>query len=207
MSTPSKKLGTRKVPREQRMQEILVVAGKVFAKQGFYSASMEEIAEGAGVTKPLLYRYFGSKDALYVATIEQVGNYLVQGIAVAMNDPDPFKRLSNATLAFLGFVNKHRDGWSVLYNETLNTIGPLGDRINYFRSAFVQATTATLREIMNEPEDIPLSKAEMFAHTLIGGGEAVSRWWIQHPELTLQETHRMLEELLLPGLKQLRANP
>ena len=49
-----KRLGTRKVPKEQRMGQILEVAGSVFSRQGFHSTSMEEIAEGAGVTKPLL---------------------------------------------------------------------------------------------------------------------------------------------------------
>ena len=207
MSIPSKKLGTRKVPREQRMQEILTVAGKVFAKQGFHSASMEEIAEGAGVTKPLLYRYFGSKDSLYLATIEEVGDYLVQGISMAMKDPDPIDRLQSATYAFLGFVNKHRDGWAVLYNETMNAIGPVGERVSFFRSAFVQAATQTMQEILGEPENTTPSKAESLANTLIGAVEAMARWWILHPAVPLQDVHRMLGELLMPGLKQLQATP
>ena len=99
-------------------------------RHGFHSTSMEQIAEGAGVTKPLLYRYFGSKDALYLATITQVGNHLMSGLTLLMANPNPKERLKLIMLSFLTFVERHREGWSVLYNEALTSVGPVGEDLD-----------------------------------------------------------------------------
>ena len=66
------------MPRSVREQLILGVAGQVFADGGYERASMDRIAELAGVSKPMLYAYFGSKEGLYVAYIERTGRELVQ---------------------------------------------------------------------------------------------------------------------------------
>jgi len=201
---PTQKLGTRKVPRNERMAEILVVAGRVFAKHGFHASSMEEIAIGAGITKPLLYRYFGSKDALYLAIIEQVGQYLSHGLNVIMSHPDPQQRLEQTMLSFLAFVERHREGWSVLYNETLTTVGPVGERVASFRGAFIDATSSTLQALLGEETQEAASKADSIAHSLVGGVEAMARWWVDHPDMGLNEVHQTLKDLYFPGLLALK---
>lgn len=204
---PAKKLGTRKVPKEQRMEQILEVAGVVFSKRGFHSTSMEEIAEGAGVTKPLLYRYFGSKDALYLATITQVGNHLTQGLSLLMTIPDPKERLKLIAISFLTFVERHRDGWSVLYNEALNSVGPVGEKVAFFRNSFIEAAANTLEEvhggtsIASGPLGKPSIQAMAMASVMVGGVEAGARWWIQHPEVPIKEMQSLMEKMLLPSAK------
>lgn len=198
------RLGTRKVPRNERMAQILTVAGRVFAQRGFHSSSMEEIARGAGVTKPLLYRYFGSKDALYIAAIEQVGQYLTHGLTVIMAHPDPVERLELTTRSFLSFVQRHRDGWAVLYNETLSTVGPVGERVAFFRRAFIDATAQTIGEMIGDQTDAQRERAQCLAHTLVGAGEAMSRWWVNHPHVSLESLQSTLAALYLPGLQQLK---
>ena len=69
------------MPRERREQEILDVAGAMFARAGYHSASMDEIAESAGVSKPMLYAYFGSKEGLYLAYIRRAGGELLERLA------------------------------------------------------------------------------------------------------------------------------
>jgi AcrR family transcriptional regulator len=61
------------MPREQREQLMLDAAGQVFARGGYHSASMDDIAELADVSKPLLYAYFDSKEGLYIAYINRTG--------------------------------------------------------------------------------------------------------------------------------------
>ena len=201
---PAQKLGTRKVPRNERMAEILVVAGRVFAKRGFHASSMEEIAVGAGITKPLLYRYFGSKDALYLAIIEQVGQYLTHGLTLIMANPDPQQRLEQTMLSFLAFVERHREGWSVLYNETLNTVGPVGERVASFRGAFIDATSSTLQALLGKQTPEAITKANSIAHSMVGGVEAMARWWVDHPHMGLNELHETLKDLYFPGLLALK---
>lgn len=202
----TKRLGTRKVPKEQRMSQILEVAGSVFSRHGFHSTSMEQIAEGAGVTKPLLYRYFGSKDALYLATITQVGNHLMSGLSLLMANPNPKERLKLIMLSFLTFVERHRDGWSVLYNEALTSVGPVGDKVSFFRNSFIEASAKTIEEL-NDPAkskngDKAGIQAVALANIMVGAVEAGARWWIQHPEIPIRDMQKLIETSLMPGLSE-----
>ncbi|QJR30145.1 TetR/AcrR family transcriptional regulator [Limnobacter sp.] len=199
-------MGTRKVPKEQRMSQILDVAGSVFSRHGFHSTSMEQIAEGAGVTKPLLYRYFGSKDALYLATITQVGNHLMSGLTLLMANPNPKERLKLIMLSFLTFVERHREGWSVLYNEALTSVGPVGEKVAFFRNSFIEASAKTIEEL-NDPSKAKSSdkagiQAVALANIMVGAVEAGARWWIQHPEIPIRDMQKMIETSLMPGLSE-----
>lgn len=209
-SQATKKLGTRKVPREQRMSQILEVAGTVFSRRGFHATSMDEIAEGAGVTKPLLYRYFGSKDSLYLATISQVGEHLMEGLSLLMKVPDPQERMKRITLSFLIFVERHRDGWSVLYNEALFSVGPVGQKVSDFRNNFIMATAKTIEQASKKCElntiQSPSEQAIGLANVMVGAVEAGARWWLQNPKLPIQKVAELIEKALLPGLSQIKFN-
>ncbi|MFN7506282.1 MAG: TetR/AcrR family transcriptional regulator [Limnobacter sp.] len=202
----TQRLGTRKVPKEQRLSQILDVAGSVFSRHCFHSTSMEQIAEGAGVTKPLLYRYFGSKDALYLATITQVGNHLMSGLSLLMSNPNPKDRLKLIMLSFLTFVERHRDGWSVLYNEALTSVGPVGEKVAFFRTSFIEAAAKTIEEL-NAPQkskndDKAGVQAVALANIMVGAVEAGARWWIQHPEIPIRDMQKLIETSLMPGLSE-----
>ncbi|HEX4842507.1 MAG TPA: TetR/AcrR family transcriptional regulator [Limnobacter sp.] len=186
------------------MGQILDVAGAVFSQRGFHSTSMEEIAEGAGVTKPLLYRYFGSKDALYLATITQVGNHLMSGLSILMANPNPRDRLKLIMLSFLTFVERHREGWSVLYNEALTSVGPVGEKVTYFRNSFIEASARTIEELNDPTAKGTPAKASIqavaLANIMVGAVEAGARWWIQHPEISIRDMQKLIESSLMPGL-------
>src|SRR5436305_9917049 len=95
----------RRMPRLEREQQMLDVAGRSFAARGFHAVSMDEIAEQAGISKPMLYHYFGSKEGLYVAYVRQQGDALLAGMRGAAElDESPAARLWAGTLAFLGYV-------------------------------------------------------------------------------------------------------
>src|SRR5437588_12511363 len=115
--------GRRKLPRAVRERQMLEVAGRVFAARGFHEASMDEIAQGAGISKPMIYSYFGSKEGLYFAYIELAGQRLLTRMADAaanVNDPeviDAETTLRATSLAFFAHVDENRDEWSVLFGE------------------------------------------------------------------------------------------
>ncbi len=165
---------------------------------------MEQIAEGAGVTKPLLYRYFGSKDALYLATITQVGNHLMSGLTLLMANPNAQERLKLIMLSFLTFVERHREGWSVLYNEALTSVGPVGEKVGFFRNSFIEASARTIDELNNKTAEGTPPKAsvqaEALANIMVGAVEAGARWWIQHPEIPIRDMQQLIERSLMPGL-------
>src|SRR6058998_775979 len=72
--------GRRKVPRAVRERQMLDVAGRVFALRGFHAASIEEIAEGAGISKPMIYSYFGSKEGLYLALVRRATDKFYESV-------------------------------------------------------------------------------------------------------------------------------
>ena len=80
------------MPRAEREELILEVAGQVFAREGYHSASMAEIAELAGVSKPMVYAYFGSKEELYVAYINRMGGELLDRLLRRVGQPRPADR-------------------------------------------------------------------------------------------------------------------
>jgi len=107
------------MPRDQRNQQLIAVAETVFAERGIAATSMEEIAERAGVTKPILYTHFGSKDGLLAAVIARAGTDLgaaVEGaVAGAAGPEDAFAR---GLLAYFTFMDQHRAAWLALLTET-----------------------------------------------------------------------------------------
>ena len=159
---------------------MLDVAGETFASVGFHRASMDEIAAAAGISKPMLYNYFGSKEGLYAAYIERAGSELVQ-IIVDAGDPEaaPEERLYAGILAFLTYVDEHRVGWRVLYREASTQGGP------------VAAEVVALRERIARLLAGPLA-SEAFAHAFVGAGESLANWWLEHPEEPKQEIARQL---------------
>src|SRR5437588_9375217 len=117
-----RKAGTRGMPRVQREQLILDVAGGLFAQAGYHSASMDEIASLADVSKPMLYAYFGSKEGLYLAYIDRAGGDLLNRLLTASpSDDRPAAVLRARITEFLSFVEEHADGWKVLFREVGST--------------------------------------------------------------------------------------
>ena len=74
-----------RLPADQRRQQLLDVAREVFAASGFHATSMDDIADAAGVTKPVLYQHFPSKRALYVELLEDTGRQLLDALAAVTN--------------------------------------------------------------------------------------------------------------------------
>ena len=171
------------MPRERREQLILDVAGHVFARAGYEAAPMDEIAERAGVSKPMLYTYFGSKEGLYLAYIERAGGELLERLvgAAPIGDQSAAGLRSRIT-EFLAFVEEHADGWRVLYREMAST-RPLAERVAQLRARIVDAIR---RMIETAPETRPVyagAAADAIAHAIVGAGESLANWWLNHPEL------------------------
>ncbi|HEY5427523.1 MAG TPA: TetR/AcrR family transcriptional regulator [Solirubrobacteraceae bacterium] len=178
------------MPRSVREQLILAVAGRVFAEGGYEGASMDRIASLAGVSKPMLYAYFGSKEGLYVAYVERTGGELVQRLVQADqtdgNLPRP-GRLRAVIGEFLAFVEEHRDGWTVLFRE-LNARRPVADQVAQLRAEIV-AEVRRMLEGGDGDEEPPSSSglrppaSEGVAEAIVGAGEALANWWLKKPEV------------------------
>ena len=112
------------MPRADRERQMMAVAEEVFAERGYVATSMDEIAERVGVSKPMLYEYFGSKEGLLVACIRQARGELLRSppqAALAADGPEDMLR--NGLMAFFRFIREHRRSWALLRNEAA-VVGP-----------------------------------------------------------------------------------
>src|SRR5262245_64241357 len=98
-----------RLSRDERMEQTLTAAHQLFAERGYADVKMDEIAAAVGVTKPLLYNYFGNKERLYIACMERAGDALEKevGEAVAATK-SPGDALGAGVHAFLAFLDNDR---------------------------------------------------------------------------------------------------
>jgi AcrR family transcriptional regulator len=168
------------MPRERREQLILDVAGRVFARAGYESAPMDEIAEMAGVSKPMLYAYFGSKEGLYLAYVERVGGELLERLVGAAPADDQSAAALRARITeFLAFVEEHADGWRVLFREAAST-RPLAERVAGLRERIVEAIRPM---IDSSGVEYPPAASDAIAHAIVGAGESLANWWLERREV------------------------
>ena len=174
------------MPRSLREQLILRVAGQVFAEGGYDRASMDRIAERVGVSKPMLYAYFGSKEGLYVAYIERTGAELVQRLLDADRDGSR-GRLRAVIGEFLAFVEEYRDGWTVLFRE-LHASRPLADQVAQLRAAIVTEVRRMLEgDDLPPGAGLPAPASEGVAEAIVGAGESLANWWLRKPDVPREE--------------------
>ncbi len=153
-----------------RREQILDVALDVFANSGFHGASMNDIAEAAGVTKPVLYQHFDSKRDLYQALIEEVGNRLRTNIDKATAEATNGKSQTELGFrAYFRWVAEDHDGFRLLF-------GSGSRRDDEFNEAIRKITAESARAVAPLiAVDIDESHRETLAHALVGLAEGASR--------------------------------
>jgi AcrR family transcriptional regulator len=157
------------MPRAEREDAMLEAAGDAFATHGFHEASMDAIARAAGISKPMLYNYFGSKQGLYIAYAERSGRALINSMRDAESRSAPAaQRLHAGILAFLTYAEQHSSGWTVLHRETLAQGGQLAAELTALRERVAEMLTRLFND-------------EAFAHAFAGAGESLASWWLAHP--------------------------
>jgi AcrR family transcriptional regulator len=175
----------RKVPRAVREAEMLAVAERAFAERGYHATSVDAIAEGAGITKPMVYAYFGSKEGLYLACMDRGRRRLFEAIdGAATGDEPPDEQLWRGILAFFTFVSERRDSWVVLFGEATSHGGPFAEEATRLRRQIARLVSQLLGEAAAAEGVAPdrLGAIEPVAHALVGAGESLAAWWGDHPE-------------------------
>ncbi|HRE00314.1 MAG TPA: TetR/AcrR family transcriptional regulator [Ilumatobacteraceae bacterium] len=153
-----------------RREQLLDVALNVFARQGYHGASMNDIAEAAGVTKPVVYQHFDSKRELYLALLEAVGERLITAIAKATASATNGKQQTELGFqAYFRWVASDHDAFLLLF-------GSGARRDEEFNDA-VRAVTAQVADAIKPliAADIEPEHQTTLAHGLVGLSEGVSR--------------------------------
>jgi AcrR family transcriptional regulator len=163
----------RRLPRAEREQLILDIAEREFGDHGFAAASMERIASGSGITKALVYQYFGSKEGLYVACVERGRARLFERLQQAAAGVPPERMLSAIVNVYFDGLDAVRNDFYVLYGDAPARAVDEMRRRNATVIAELLRAGARLRD-----QDV-----ELVAQLIVGAGEQVGRWWLEHREV------------------------
>jgi AcrR family transcriptional regulator len=159
-----------RLPAAARREQLLNVALEVFARQGFHGTAMNDVAEAAGVTKPVLYQHFQSKRQLYLALLDEVGQRLRQTIEKAGADSNgPRAQVEAGFLAYFRWVNDDRDSFLLLFGSGARRDEEFAEAVRSFEIAIAD-TIAPLIQADIDPEH-----QRILAHALVGLAEGTSR--------------------------------
>jgi len=176
----AKGAGQRRMPREVREQQMLDAAVAGFARYGYQAASMDDIAEAAGVSKPLVYLYLKSKEELFTACLRREGAALVDSVRRGTRDSGASvdQRLWDGLCAFFAHTAAHPDGWTVLHRAA--TQGePFAREVSRMRVEMTELVTELLAEAAQSSGcDGELAGREVsgLAHALVGAAESLAVW-------------------------------
>jgi AcrR family transcriptional regulator len=192
-----------RLPRAEREQQMLDVARGLFAERGYAAVKMDHVAAAVGVTKPLLYAYFGNKEGLYLACMEPAAQALQETVASAVARAEhPADALRLGVQAFFSFVDRDRDAWRVLFDETVPAGGDIARRVAQDReqlaAAVVRLSVARLPEGGGTRTAI---EVEALSSALLGAAESLARWWLHTGALSAEEAAELLIETVEPGLR------
>jgi AcrR family transcriptional regulator len=192
-----------RLPRAEREQQVLAAARALFAQRGYGAVTMDGVADAVGVTKPLLYIYFGNKERLYLACMEPAAEELREAVASAVAQAErPADALEPGVRAFFSFVDRDRDAWRVLFDETLPAGGEVARRVAEQR-AELEALVARLvvARLPGRGVGRAAVEAEALSVALLGAAEALARWWLHTGALSAGEAAELLIKTVEPGLR------
>ncbi|MHB1537887.1 MAG: TetR/AcrR family transcriptional regulator [Solirubrobacteraceae bacterium] len=193
---------TGRMPRQQRMEQTLAVAHELFAQHGYAAVTMDGVAAAVGVTKPLLYNYFGNKERLYIACMERAGEGLFAMVGQAIEEAtSPAETLSASLSAFFTFLDADRAAWAVLFDETSAHVGEVARRVSEFRARIVQLVEGSLLARMPARRaDAAATEVQALSIALLGAAEALARWWLATEALSAAEAAELLISTVEPGI-------
>jgi AcrR family transcriptional regulator len=185
-----------RVPRAVRERQLLELAAELFGERGYGGASMDELARRAGVTKPVVYELFGSKEGLFGACVEQAARRMAASIAAAVRAETELEaRLRAGGLAFLRFAADNRVAWDLMAMG-----GSFAEQAQRVRAS----QALLIRELMSEvaPGGVDPRELDVAAHAVNSAYEGIAHWMWDHPDVPLELVADWMVELLLPGLRR-----
>jgi AcrR family transcriptional regulator len=184
--------GRRRLPREARARQLLEVAEAVFAERGVQASSMEEIAEAAGVTKPILYDHYGSKDRLIAAVVLAAGSVLSEAVMSAVSAANsPEHQVAAGLRAYFSFIDERRTGLHSLLAEGVVPGSEAAAALEAVRDQQADLIAALLLQHSDVPD---VDRAKIYAQIVIGATERLAnRPGTESPPSVETLTHHVMD--------------
>jgi AcrR family transcriptional regulator len=206
----------QRLPAARRRRQLVVSAIELFGAQGFHETSMEDIAEEAGVTKPVLYQHFPSKRDLYIELLESVGTDLTSAVSrAATREIIPSRRVLAGFTAYFRFVSEKTAAFQLLFGTGAGGTDEYADVIRRFEDQLAGIIAGLIDAGADDDHRI------LLAYAIAGAAEIIARQWVLSARDADPATNRLpqldppagdilaqrLTDLMWGGLRSLPRGP
>jgi AcrR family transcriptional regulator len=174
-ASPQARAGSTRLPRPARRLQLLGAARDVFVAQGYHAAAMDEIAERAGVSKPVLYQHFPGKLELYLALLDESADQLVGIMSRALSSTtDNRERVPATFKAFYDFVAGEGEAFRLVFESDLSNEPAVRQRLDKAMSNCADMVSQFIREDAGVGDD----EAHLLGMALVGMAQVTARYWL-----------------------------
>src|SRR5215213_512295 len=164
-----------RLSRGARRAQLLVAAREIFVAQGYHAAAMDEIAERAGVSKPVLYQHFPGKLELYLALLDTHCDAIIARVRDAMlATPDNKERVKGAVRAYFDFVDHESEAFRLVFESDLRNDPQVRERVERVEQGCIEAVTDTIIS----DTGLGTAHAELLASALVGASGQSAQYWL-----------------------------
>ena len=187
-----------RLPRDERRAQLLAAALEVFTSAGYHSAAMDEIADRAGVSKPVLYQHFPSKLDLYLAVLDTHIDSLVFAIQKAIQStPDNAKRVQATIGAYFDFIEAEGEAFRLLFESDMNVEPAVRERLNRMTYDCAAAVSA----VISLDTGLPQEAAMLLGVGLIGSAQVTARHWLERDsKLSREQAQTLATNIIWRGI-------
>jgi len=189
-----------RMPRDQRRGQLLDAAKRGFSAKGYHAAAMDDIADLAGVSKPVLYQHFPSKLDLYLALLDASCDRLVEVVEEALTSTEDNADRVVATMgAFYDFVNSASGEFRFVFESDLTGEGEVQTRLWQVNNRIADA----IAQVITEDTDLSPERAKLLAISLVGIAQVSARYWVSAgitKQIHLDEAKDLVSTLAWRGI-------
>ncbi|MDA8320027.1 MAG: TetR/AcrR family transcriptional regulator [Actinomycetota bacterium] len=174
-ATPQAKPANVRLPRPARRRQLLGAAREVFVAQGYHAAAMDEIAERAGVSKPVLYQHFPGKLELYLALLDESAAELIDAVSQALaSTSDNRERVPATFRAFFDYVSGVGEAFRLVFESDLSNEPAVRARLNQT----MYECAGMVSEFIRSDAGVSDEEADLLGMALVGMAQVSSRYWL-----------------------------
>ncbi|NLG55655.1 MAG: TetR/AcrR family transcriptional regulator [Rhodococcus sp.] len=188
----------------QRREQLIQIARTLFAERGYEATSIEEIAQRASVSKPVVYEHFGGKEGLYAVIVDREMSRLLDTVTNVLTTNRSRVRVERVALALLAYVEDHTDGFRILVRDSPVATND-GTYSSLLNEAINQVAHLLAADFSRRGFDPDL--AAMYAQALVGMVSTTATWWLDERTPPKEVVAAHLVNLCWNGLMNLEANP
>jgi AcrR family transcriptional regulator len=203
MSTDSVDTGARprggRLPRPERRAQLLGSALEVFVAQGYHAAAMDDIAERAGVSKPVLYQHFPGKLDLYLALLDAACDQVIDNCRQALAATHDNKtRVAAAMAAFYSYVAGERGAFRLVFESDLTSEPAVREQVEHVTSE----CASMIADVIHDDTGLPPEQSRLLAVSLVGMAQVSARFWISESSgLTQTQAIELVSGLAWRGIR------